>query len=213
MDRHRGCCRVCRPSSFAGRVAGTQRFTDTHAAMAIGSPGAAREVTWEDFLALDEDDPRELIDGVLVEVDVPTELHEHIVALLAFFLVGWARPRGGRVLASGYKVRISDRRGVMPDVQYFDSETSRRYDRVTKLGWYAEIGTPEYWIVDPDAHTLERLLLRDGRFVIAEALAEDAAFRPESFPGLEILLAELWILPGEGGATKPRDRGESEGMT
>lgn len=203
--------------------------------MAIGSPGAAREVTWEDFLALDEDDPRELIDGVLVEVDGPTELHEHIVALLAFFLVGWARPRGGRVLASGYKVRISDRRGVMPDVQYFDperarrlmqpglaeghpdlavevvSKTSRRYDRVTKLGWYAEIGTPEYWIVDPDAHTLERLVLRDGRFVIADALAEDAVFRPERFPGLEIPLAELWTLPGEGGATPPRDRGESEG--
>jgi Uma2 family endonuclease len=205
--------------------------------MAIGSPGAAREVTWEDFLALDEDDPRELIDGVLVEVDVPTELHEHIVIALGSFLFMWARTHGGRVLGSGYRVRISDRRGVMPDVQYFGpesarrleqpglaeghpdlavevvSETSRRYDRVTKLGWYAEIGTPEYWIVDPAAHTLERLLLRDGRFVIAEALAEDAAFRPESFPGLEILLAELWILPGEGGATKPRDRGESEGMT
>jgi Uma2 family endonuclease len=187
--------------------------------MAVGSPGVTRASTWEDFLALDEDDPRELIDGALVEVDVPTKLHEHIVALLVFFLVGWARDRGGLVLASGYKVRISDRRGVMPDVQYFGpenarrlpqaglteghpdlavevvSETSRRYDRVTKLGWYAEIGTPEYWVVDPDARTLERLVLRDGRFVIAEALAEDAVFRPESFLELEIPLAELWTLP------------------
>jgi Uma2 family endonuclease len=200
--------------------------------MAVGSPGATRESTWEDFVALDEDDPRELIDGVLVEVDVPTELHEHIVALLAFFLVGWARSHGGRVLASGYKVRISERRGVMPDLQYFGpenarrlpqaglaqghpdlavevvSETSRRYDRVTKLGWYAEIGTPEYWIVDPDARTLERLVLRDGRFVIAEALAEDAAFRPESFPRLEVPLAELWTFPG-GEPSSPKDRGEA----
>jgi Uma2 family endonuclease len=187
--------------------------------MAVGSPGVTRASSWEDFLALDEDDPRELIDGALVEVDVPTKLHEHIVAWLAFFLVGWARDRGGLVLASGYKIRISDRRGVMPDLQYFGpenarrlpqaglaeghpdlavevvSETSRRYERVTKLGWYAEIGTPEYWIVDPDARTLERLILRDGRFVIAEALAEDALFRPESFPGVEIPLVELWTLP------------------
>ncbi len=197
--------------------------------MAVGSPRARQEATWDDFLALEEDDPRELIDGVLLEVDVPTKLHEHIVALLVFFLVGWARPRGGQVLASGYKVRITDRRGVMPDVQYFGpegarrlpqqglveghpdlavevvSESSRRYDRVTKLGWYAEIGTPEYWIVDPEAHTLERLVLRDGRFTIAEALAEDAVFRPESFPGLEIPLAELWTLPGEAGPPSPGD--------
>jgi len=194
--------------------------------MAVGSPGAARGATWNDFLALDEDDPRELIDGVLVGVDVPTELHEHIVALLAFFLVGWTRAHGGRVLASGYRVRISDRRGVLPDLQYFGpesarrlqqrglveghpdlavevvSETSRRYDRVTKLGWYAEIGTPEYWIVDPEARTLERLVLHDGRFVITEALAEDALFRPESFPGLEIPLGELWTLPGEVGPSR-----------
>jgi len=158
--------------------------------MAVGHPRAKQPATWADFLALDEDDQRELIDGVLVEVEMPT-------------------------------VRISDRRGVMPDLQYFGresarvlaqqalteghpdlavevvSETSRRHDRVTKLGWYAEIGTPEYWIV-AEAHTLERLILREGRFVIAEALAEDAVFRPESFPGLEIPLPELWTLPGEG---------------
>jgi len=196
--------------------------------MAVGTPGAAGSYTWDDFVALDEDDPRELIDGVLVEVDVPTELHEHIVPLLSFFLVGWARARGGRVLASGYRVRISDRRGIMPDLQYFApenarrlpqegltnghpdlavevvSETSRRYDRVTKLRWYAEIGTPEYWIVDPEARTLERLVLREGRFIIADALADDAVFRPESFPELEIPLAELWALPGAGG---PRPAG------
>src|SRR5262245_37638397 len=190
--------------------------------MAVGHPRAKQPATWADFLALAEDDPRELIDGVLVEVEMPTKLHEHIVAALTYFLFGWARTRGGLVLASGYKVRISERRGVMPDLQYFGresagvlaqhalteghpdlavevfSETSRRYDRVTKLGWYAEIGTPEYWIVDPEAHTFERLILREGRFVIAEALAEDAVFRPDSFPGLEIPLAELWTLPGEG---------------
>jgi len=186
--------------------------------MALGTSRAAGGYTWDDFVALDEDDLRELIDGELVEVEVPTEVHEHIVALLGFFLVGWARAHGGRVHASGYKVRISERRGVMPDLQYFGpaaralpqeglveghpdlaveivSKPSRRYDRVTKLGWYAGIGTPEYWIVDPEPRTLERLVLRDGRFVIADALAEGAAFRPESFPGLEIPLADLWTLP------------------
>jgi hypothetical protein len=31
---------------------------------------------WEDFIALPDDDRRELIDGHLVEVEVPTELHD-----------------------------------------------------------------------------------------------------------------------------------------
>jgi Uma2 family endonuclease len=174
--------------------------------------------TWDDFLALDEDDLRELIDGELIEVEVPTAKHEHIVALLTYFLTAWAEAgNGGYALGSGYKVRISDRRGVMPDVQFFRqgndaafeedaglvrgtpdlvveivSPSSQRYDRVTKLRWYAQRGVPEYWLVDPSARTLERLVLRDGAFVIAASLAEDETFEPESFSGLSIPLAKLW---------------------
>jgi hypothetical protein len=41
--------------------------------------------TWDDFVALDEDDLRDLIDGELVEVEAPTGKHEEIVASLCFF--------------------------------------------------------------------------------------------------------------------------------
>jgi Uma2 family endonuclease len=74
------------------------------------------------------------------------------------------------------------------------SPSSRRYDRVNKLNWYAELGVPEYWILDPgpDARTLERLVLRERAFVIASSLEGEEIFRPESFEGLEIPLAKLW---------------------
>jgi Uma2 family endonuclease len=182
------------------------------------SSAASAPYTWDDFIALDEDDLRELIDGELVEVEVPTISHEGIVARLCYFLLGWVdKGNGGRVVASGYKVRISDRRGVMPDVQLFRrgnepapdqeqgltrgradlvveivSPSSQRYDRVTKLRWYAQLAVPEYWLVDPHARTVERLVLRDGSYVIAASLAEDEVLRPESFDGLEIPLAKLW---------------------
>jgi Uma2 family endonuclease len=181
------------------------------------TPGAA-PYTWDDFVALDEDDLRELIDGELVEVEVPTARHEDIVMLLGHYLTAWAEAgRGGRGRGSGYKVRISDRRGVMPDVQFYRggndaargqdlglvrgrpdlvveivSPSSRRYDRVTKLRWYAQIAVPEYWIVDPDARTLEQLVLQDGAYAIVAALEDEETFRPETFPGLEIPLAKLW---------------------
>lgn len=185
---------------------------------------SASPYTWDDFLELDEDDLRELIDGQLVEVEKPTQTHEHIVGMLCFFLTGWAREhRTGRALPSGYKVRIAERRGYMPDVQFYRhggvlreqdkglatghpdlvveviSPTSKSRDRIRKMQDYAAIGVPEYWLVDPEARTLERLLLRDGTYLIAEGLDEDQVFRPDSFAGLEIPLAELWAAPEDAG--------------
>jgi Uma2 family endonuclease len=140
---------------------------------------------------------------------------------LCAFLTVWAVPRkAGIVFASGYKVRISNRRGVMPDVQLYRSgqehpgrtelglvsghpdlavevvsTSSTRYDRMTKLAWYASIGVPEYWIVDPAPRMLERLVLQGEHYLVAEVQADDAVFRPDSFEGLEIPLAELWTMP------------------
>jgi Uma2 family endonuclease len=189
----------------------------------LGAEQAVGSYSWQDFIDLDDDDRRELIDGELIEVEVPKRIHEHIVAQVIVFLGLWARERdSGRVLGSGYKVRITDKRGVMPDVQFYRKEnradleqndglakgrpdlvveiaspSSRRYDRVKKLRWYAEIGVPEYWVIDPEERTVERLVLEgtegsSGQYKIADALSEDEVFRPASFEGLEVPLRELW---------------------
>jgi Uma2 family endonuclease len=75
------------------------------------------------------------------------------------------------------------------------SPSSRRYDRVTKLAWYASIGVPEYWILDPTAHTIERLVLQGDRCLVEQVASEADVFRPASFEELEIPLATLWKLP------------------
>ena len=173
--------------------------------------------TWDDFVALEEDDLRELIDGELVEVEVPRGRHERIVATIIGLLCRWTELHGGTVLASGYKIRISNKRGVMPDVQFFRrghdlfaeqdlgltdghpdlvveviSPSSRRYDRVLKARWYASVGVPEYWLVDPDARTIERLVLDDDRWTIATTAAGDEPFEPPSFEGLRVEPRTLW---------------------
>jgi len=180
---------------------------------------APQPTTWEEFIALPDDDRRELVDGELREIDVPTELHEWAIACLTAMLWNWAREHGGTTLPSGYKVRITETRGVMPDLQYYRpgnkqgrkptgledgapdlaveivSPSSGRYDRVVKLHWYASLGVPEYWLVAPDERTLHRYVLADGIYTVADALEGGAVFEPDSFPGLRIDLAELWTLP------------------
>jgi Uma2 family endonuclease len=176
--------------------------------------------TWSDFLELEEDDPRELLDGLLLEIEVPTWTHERIVAVLIAVLGTWAwTRRAGQVLGSGYKLRIDDRRGTMPDVQYYRrgnspagqeaglergrpdlvieviSPSSRSKDSVRKLYDYAALEVPEYWLVDPEARTLEQLVLREGTYSIVEALEGAVTFRPEGFEGLEIDLGRLWDGP------------------
>ncbi len=176
--------------------------------------------TRDDFVSLDEDDPRELLDGHLIAVDVPTRLHEYVVARLITPLgVRADRNSAGAVYPSGYKIRVTSKRGVMPDVQFFRPErmpedahqaltdgrpdlavevispSSRTIDRFTKLSWYASIGVPEYWVIDPEDRTLERYVLRDGHDFIDGHLADDV-FKPETFPGLEIPLVKLWAVPG-----------------
>jgi Uma2 family endonuclease len=184
----------------------------------VSSTAPSARYTWDDFVALDEDDLRELIDGELVEVEVPTRGHEYVVARVVTALMNWADAgNGGQPLPSGYKVRVSNRRGVMPDAQFYRagnepgidqdlglvrghpdlvvevvSPSSKRFDRVKKLHGYAQLGVPEYWLVDPEAQTMERLALRDGVYAIVESLGGDEVFRPASFEGLEIPLAKLW---------------------
>lgn len=175
--------------------------------------------TWDDFIALDEDDLRELIDGELVDIEEHDLPHEYAVSMLGYFLVGWTRlGHGGVVLGSHFKIRITDRRGLMPDVQLLRRENpvpqddyngavrthpnlvveviskgSARYDRVKKLHWYADRGIGEYWLVDPEQRTLEQLVLANGVYTIAASLEGDEVFRPSTFAGLDVPLAQLWL--------------------
>jgi Uma2 family endonuclease len=190
--------------------------------LSVRSPGPH---TWDDFVALDEDDLRELIDGHLIEIDGPTQLHELIVASLLLDIGLWARQhQAGRVMSSGYKIRINAQRGVMPDVQFYRpgnlpsdeqqglvsgrpdlvvevmSPSSRTFDSVTKLNWYAARGIPEYWVVNPDDRALLRYLLKDGRYFV-EAHRDDDIFTPETLPGLRIPLGDLW---SQGETAAPR---------
>jgi Uma2 family endonuclease len=89
------------------------------------------------------------------------------------------RPRGGQAV---------DRLLLAVEVL---SPSSGRGDRVVKRRLHQRAGTPEYWIVDPDARVVERWRPDDAR---PEILADMLTWHPEDASTPLILDIERLLL-------------------
>ena len=172
-------------------------------------------LTLDDWERLDEDDSRELVDGVLEDAEMPDATHETIVMWLCMTLGPYFLARDGWVGASGLKLAVSPRRGRLGDVVCYAARRpparglvrtppdiivevisprreDQRRDRLDKASDYATFGVRFYWLMDPEARTIEILELgADGRYVRALTAAEGAHAVP-GFEGLTIDLDALW---------------------
>ena len=182
----------------------------------VESP-AAPELSLEEWFALPEDEPGELVEGRLEEEEVPDYLHELLVMLLGRLLGDWIFPQGGLVAGSEAKFAVGSGRGRKPDLTVYlpgsrrppargvirvppdiaievVSPTPRdgRRDRVEKLADYAAFGVAWYWLLDPQLRSLEVLELdAQGRYL--HALGATTG-RLEKIPGCEGLTLDLDVL-------------------
>lgn len=181
------------------------------------SPGG-RPCTLTEWVALDEDEPGEVVDGQLVEEEVPEIVHEVCVSWLIWVLRSWLAPRkGGLVIGSEAKFGVAPRRGRKPDASVYLPGGRRppgrglvrvppdimvevvsplprdvRRDRLDKMGDYAGFGVHWYWILDPEARTLEIFELGpDGRYAFAAGGSEGQLVVP-GCEGLVLDLDALW---------------------
>jgi Uma2 family endonuclease len=179
-----------------------------------------------EWAALPEDEPGELVDGVLVEEEVPEYLHEYIIMWLGRLLGNWGAARGALVAGSGAKFAVRANRGRMPDLTVFlvggprppkrgliqvppsiavevvsASPRDERRDRVEKLIDYAAFGLRWYWIVDPEVRSVEILELgADDRYVHAVAVSDGVI---DLVPGCEGLRFDVSALTTEVDALDP----------
>jgi Uma2 family endonuclease len=144
--------------------------------------------TFDDYRALPDDGKRyEVMNGVLIMTPSPEADHQSAVLRLAHYLLETVEFTGlGRVLSAPFEVRLTHDKVVQPDVlvvlnanlyKLFHtyladgpdlvievaSPSTALYDRLSKYEAYEQAAVPEYWIVHPQAQSIEMLILeQDG---------------------------------------------------
>jgi len=147
---------------------------------AVPKAQAVRRWTFSQMAASlpESNSPTELWDGEIIMSPVPTPSHQDIVLNFASLLRDFVTAKKlGKVFVRPIDVVLSPRRAVQPDIIYIAkprlqiiqdvirgapdlvaevvSEGSWKRDRVDKKGLYEQFSVPEYWIIDPEAHTIE----------------------------------------------------------
>jgi Uma2 family endonuclease len=180
-------------------------------------PQPGRRMTLDEWAAMGEDEPGELVDGRLEEEEVPDLIHELVVMWLGQVLRNWLG-RKGFVFGSDGRYAVRPDRGRKPDVTvYLEPETRRpparglvhvppdiavevvsasprdeRRDRIEKMDEYAAFGVTWYWIVDPNLQSLEIFELSGGRYARAARATEGRLDAVPGCPGLTLDLDEIW---------------------
>ena len=159
--------------------------------------------------------PAELWDGELVMSPAPSFFHQEIVDRFHDLLKAWVRGRGlGKTAVAPLDMVLAPRRAVQPDVIFVSKERlgiirdclqgaadlvaevispeSRRRDRIDKRDLYEQHGVQEYWLIDPEAQTVEVLHLEAGEFRLAGRWRPGEHAQARLLEGFQVDVATLF---------------------
>jgi Uma2 family endonuclease len=184
---------------------------------------APRPATRADLDALPENVVGEIIDGVLYTFPRPRPQHAYVAVglggeLNAAFQRGRGGPGGWWILIEpGLELQaapevVPDLAGwrrervpalpadtpirIVPDwVCEILSPSTRAHDQLIKRRFYARVGVPYLWFIDPDARTLSVCKLAEALWVELGVYGPDERIRAEPFDAVELSMGDWW-LPG-----------------
>jgi Uma2 family endonuclease len=182
----------------------------------MAQPKPRIKFTVKDYMTTPEDKRYQLLDGELILAPAPTTRHQRLLLRLYGAVNAFVKPNQlGEVLLSPCDVVLSDHDVFEPDLLFVSNARSNivtranlqgapdlvveilspataGYDRGYKQTMYSRHGVREYWLVDPDAATVEVLTeSAQGLMPAATYTREDTLTSP-LLAGLAIDLAPVF---------------------
>lgn len=172
--------------------------------------------TYNDYLLLPEDKRYEILDGELYVVAAPNIKHQRVSRELEAVLLQHTKQNGlGEVFYAPCDVILSEENVLQPDILFVRkerlgiigeanlqgppdivveilSEGTRRKDLEVKKKIYAHFGVPEYWIVDPEANTVEVLVWSELGYVTAGVHGKNDSLSSPTLPDFKLALSEIF---------------------
>ncbi len=181
--------------------------------------GQRTRATYEDYLNTPEGERYELLDGELVMAPSPSMRHQELAARLFVAVFMFVQERAlGKCYDAPTDVEFwsgNEKEVVQPDILFVSaaragiiteanvqgapdlvvevlSPSTESRDRGYKRDLYARHGVKEFWLVDPDARTVEVLLLCGSGFEVAATYSVGQTLISPVLPGLNLRLSEVF---------------------
>ena len=177
---------------------------------------AARKLTYADYAKTSDDERYELLDGELVFMPSPNEIHQRLLFRLAMAISMWVEElQLGRVYIAPFDVVLADSVVVQPDIMFISNErvgvitaanvqgapdlavevvspSDPNRDRVRKRRIYERHGVGEYWLVDPYARNITVLLLGDYGYETDGIYRVGDTLISSTLPGFALDVSDLF---------------------
>ena len=174
------------------------------------------KLTVVDYMTTPDTQRFQLLDGELIVAPAPTTRHQTISRRLERALEDFVLPNHlGQIFDAPTHVVLSDHDVAQPDLVFVStarsiivtvhniqgapdlvvevlSPSTADQDRGPKRGLYQRHGVQEYWLVDPDANTIEVLTTAEPGLTTAATYTQDGVLPSPLLEGLSIDLAPIF---------------------
>jgi len=159
--------------------------------------------------------PCELWDGELIISPSPSFEHQRIVLNFCRRLYDWvSKGNLGKVVTAPIDMVLSPHRVTQPDIVFIAQDRltiirnaihgpvdlavevislgGRNRDRIEKRDLYEQYGVKEYWIIDPEAQTVEVSCLEEGRYRLLMRCTANETASSRLLPGFESSVSAIF---------------------
>jgi len=180
-------------------------------------PVKGRFYTYDELVAEmpETNQPCELWEGQLIMSPAPSFYHQKVALRFYKALDAWVAVRQlGEVIASPIDMVLSPHCTVQPDVAFIAQDRraiiqdvirgpadlvaevvslgGRNRDRIEKRDLYEQYGVKEYWIIDPEAETVDLLSLVNSRYELVTRSGSGQTVASRLLTGFEISVDHLF---------------------